>query len=70
MDHRGGTVRSLLAGVNRDGRLLYVGRIGTGYGREAVKALLPKLKELTRKQSPFAGPNAPPQEGNAGLNPS
>jgi len=60
----GGTLRSLLAGVNRDGRLDYVGRIGTGYGREVVKALQPKLQELTREKSPFTGANAPPKEGN------
>ena len=59
-----GTVRSLLAGVYRDGQLDYVGRIGTGYGREAVKTLLPKLQKLTREKSPFAGPNAPPKESN------
>jgi bifunctional non-homologous end joining protein LigD len=60
----GGTVRSLLAGVYRDGRLVYVGRIGTGYGRQVVKALLPKLEELTREKSPFSGENAPPKESN------
>jgi len=59
-----GTVRSLLAGVNRDGRLEYVGRIGTGFGREAVKTLLPKLQKLTREKSPFSGANAPPKERN------
>jgi bifunctional non-homologous end joining protein LigD len=59
-----GTLRSLLAGVNRDGQLVYVGRIGTGYRREAVKMLLPKLQRLTRETSPFAGPNAPRQESN------
>jgi bifunctional non-homologous end joining protein LigD len=60
----GGTVRSLLAGVHRDGRLDYAGRIGTGYGRDVVKVLLPKLLKLTREKSPFAGPNAPPKESN------
>jgi len=60
----GGTLRSLLAGVNRDGRLAYVGRIGTGYGRDVVKLVLPKLQKLTREKSPFAGPNAPPKESN------
>jgi bifunctional non-homologous end joining protein LigD len=59
-----GTVRSLLAGVNRDGRLEYVGRIGTGFGREAVKTLLPQLQKLTRETSPFSGANAPPKEKN------
>ncbi|HEY0746879.1 MAG TPA: DNA ligase D, partial [Steroidobacteraceae bacterium] len=59
-----GTLRSLLAGVNRGGQLVYVGRIGTGYGREAVKTLLPKLQRLTRETSPFAGPDAPRKENN------
>jgi len=59
-----GTVRSLLAGVYRDGQLAYVGRIGTGYGRDVVKVLLPKLSKLTREKSPFAGANAPPKESN------
>ena len=57
-----GTLRSLLAGVYWDGHLNYVGRIGTGYGRDVVKLLLPKLSKLTREKSPFAGPNAPPKE--------
>jgi len=60
----GGTLRSLLAGVNRDGRLVYAGRIGTGYGREVVKTLQPKLQKLTREKSPFSGANAPPKESN------
>ncbi len=59
-----GTLRSLLAGVNRDGHLAYVGRIGTGYTRETAKELLPKLKALTRDESPFGGANAPPKESN------
>jgi bifunctional non-homologous end joining protein LigD len=59
-----GTVRSLLAGVNRDGHLVYVGRIGTGYGRDVVKTLLPKLQKLTRAISPFEGEYAPPKESN------
>jgi bifunctional non-homologous end joining protein LigD len=60
----GGTLRSLLAGVQRDGRLVYVGRIGTGYGRDVVKTLLPKLEKLTREKSPFEGSDAPPKESN------
>jgi bifunctional non-homologous end joining protein LigD len=59
-----GTLRSLLAGVYRDGTLVYVGRIGTGYGREIVKILLPKLQKFTREKSPFEGANAPPKESN------
>jgi bifunctional non-homologous end joining protein LigD len=59
---REGTVRSLLAGVYRGDELVYVGRIGTGYGREVAKALLPSLKKLTRSTSPFRGDDAPPKE--------
>ena len=60
-----GTLRSLLAGVYRDGQLVYVGRIGTGYGREAVKSLLPKLQEIdAREESVSQGADAPPKESN------
>jgi bifunctional non-homologous end joining protein LigD len=59
-----GQVRSLLAGVNRGGHLVYVGRIGTGYGAAAAKQLLPKLEALTREKSPFGGDNAPAKEKN------
>jgi bifunctional non-homologous end joining protein LigD len=59
-----GTVRSLLAGVYRGDEFVYVGRIGTGFGREVAKSLLPHLKKLTRAKSPFQGSTAPPQEKN------
>jgi len=58
----GGTVRSLLAGVMRDGQLNYVGRIGTGYGRDVAESLLPRLEKLTREKSPFGGEHAPRKE--------
>ncbi len=57
-----GKFRSLLAGVNRGGHLVYVGRIGTGYGRDIAASLLPKLKALTREKSPFGGADAPKRE--------
>jgi bifunctional non-homologous end joining protein LigD len=57
-----GKFRSLLAGVNRDGHLVYVGRIGTGYGRDVASRLRPKLEALTREKSPFGGANAPDKE--------
>jgi bifunctional non-homologous end joining protein LigD len=59
-----GTVRSLLAGVYRGKQFVYVGRIGTGFGRETAKSLLPRLKRLTRETSPFEGDDAPPKEKN------
>ncbi|WP_236627827.1 non-homologous end-joining DNA ligase, partial [Caulobacter sp. B11] len=42
----GDAFRSLIAGVNRDGQLVHVGRIGTGFGRDVVARLLPRLKAL------------------------
>ena len=59
-----GGLRSLLAGVNRDGHLVYVGRIGTGYGAAVAAKLLPTLEKLTRETSPFGGTNAPRNEKN------
>jgi bifunctional non-homologous end joining protein LigD len=59
-----GTVRSLLAGIYRNEKLVYVGRIGTGYGRRTAADLLPRLKQLTRATSPFTGDDAPAQEKN------
>ncbi len=60
----GGALRSLLAGVYRDGHLAYVGRIGTGYGAEVARKLMPTLEKYTRARSPFGGNNAPPKAAN------
>ncbi len=54
--------RSLLVGVNRDGHLAYVGRVGTGYSAAKLKQLMPRLKDMAAETSPFAGKNAPKQE--------
>ena len=51
--------RSLLAGVYRDGSLVYVGRIGSGFGRDVVDVILPRLKAVETGHSPFAGRGAP-----------
>ena len=59
-----GGLRSLLAGVNRNGHLVYVGRIGTGYGAAVAKKILPTRQKLTRQKSPFGGKNAPSKEKN------
>ena len=55
----GNAFRSLIAGVYRDGKLIHVGRIGTGFGQGAVARILPRLKTLETDRSPFTGPNAP-----------
>ncbi len=56
---RDGRLRSLLAGVHRDGKLAYVGRVGTGFGQKAARELMAKLRPLESDESPFAGENAP-----------
>ena len=59
---RDGAPRSLLVGVHRGGRLVYVGRVGTGFGQQLVKALLPRLKAVSAARSPFSGALAAPAE--------
>ncbi len=59
-----GRFRSLLAGVHRNGRLEYVGRIGTGYGESVAGDLVPTLKKYTTDVSPFSGKDAPRKEAN------
>jgi bifunctional non-homologous end joining protein LigD len=55
----GSAFRSLLVGVHRDKQFVYVGRVGTGYGREKVSRLLPQLHKVEAKSSPFTGKGAP-----------
>jgi bifunctional non-homologous end joining protein LigD len=62
--HESGQLRSLLVGVHRGEHLAYVGRVGTGFGREKVKQLQPKLKALTTDTSPFGGKNAPRKQSD------
>jgi len=57
----GDAFRSLIAGVYRDGELVHVGRIGTGFGRDAVARIMPRLKALETDVSPFKGKGAPKQ---------
>jgi bifunctional non-homologous end joining protein LigD len=59
----GDAFRSLLVGVCRDGRLTPVGRVGTGFGRGKVETLLPQLRKLGTKKSPFAGNQLPKGPG-------
>jgi bifunctional non-homologous end joining protein LigD len=61
----GAAFRSLIAGVFKDGELVHVGRIGTGFGKDKVARLLPKLKALEIPKSPFAGKEAKSRTGGA-----
>lgn len=60
-----GQLRSLLVGAHKDGKLVYIGKVGTGFGRDTVARVLPKLERLRSDKSPFAaGPVAPRREPN------
>ncbi len=54
-----GKFRSLMAGVYRDDHLAYVGIVGTGFGQDKVRRIMPALKAAASDESPFAGKNAP-----------
>jgi len=54
-----GKFRSLMAGVNRGDHLAFVGMVGTGFGQDKVKRIMPMLKAATADKSPFGGKNAP-----------
>jgi bifunctional non-homologous end joining protein LigD len=54
-----GKFRSLMAGVHRNGHLAYVGIVGTGFGADTVKRIMPALKAAASDESPFGGANAP-----------
>lgn len=64
----GSKLRSLLAGVHRgegkDTKLVYVGRVGTGFSETTMREVLPKLKAAESKTSPFAAAGSPPKEKN------
>jgi bifunctional non-homologous end joining protein LigD len=53
------TLRSLFVGVRKGDKLVYAGKVGTGYSAEKAKRVLPHLKKLKTDKSPFIGPNAP-----------
>jgi bifunctional non-homologous end joining protein LigD len=54
-----GRFRSLLAGVHRGEHLVYVGRVGTGFGQATVERIMPRLEAAAARKSPFAGSGAP-----------
>jgi bifunctional non-homologous end joining protein LigD len=54
-----GKFRSLMAGVNRSGHLAFVGIVGTGFGQDTVRRIMPALKAAESNQNPFGGKDAP-----------
>jgi len=55
----GDAFRSLIAGIHRDGALVHVGRIGTGFSRDTIARIMPRLKALETPDNPFTGKGAP-----------
>jgi bifunctional non-homologous end joining protein LigD len=54
-----GKFRSLMAGVYRGDHLAFVGMVGTGFGQDKVRRIMPALKAAASDKSPFGGKNAP-----------
>jgi bifunctional non-homologous end joining protein LigD len=54
-----GKFRSLMAGVYRGDHLAFVGIIGTGFGQDTVRRIMPALKKAEADESPFGGKDAP-----------
>jgi len=54
-----GKFRSLMAGVYRGKGLAYVGIVGTGFGQDTVRRIMPALKAAASNKSPFGGKGAP-----------
>jgi bifunctional non-homologous end joining protein LigD len=59
-----GKFRSLMAGVHRDDHLAFVGMVGTGFGQDKVRRIMPALKAAASDKSPFGGKNAPRKTGD------
>jgi bifunctional non-homologous end joining protein LigD len=55
----GGKFRSLMAGVHRGDHLAFVGIVGTGFGQDKVRRIMPALKQAASDTSPFGGKDAP-----------
>jgi bifunctional non-homologous end joining protein LigD len=60
----GTKLRSLIAGVHRGKKLVPVGRVGTGFSEAVMRKLLPQLKKVESKTSPFAADISPRKEAN------
>src|SRR5207248_9275412 len=52
---------ALLLGAYQDGKLYYVGKVGTGFSTKTLETLARALRPLIRKDSPFVNP---PREKN------
>jgi bifunctional non-homologous end joining protein LigD len=65
-DGRAGDLGALLVGVpDGDGRLVYAGKVGTGFSAAVRRDLLAKLAPLALPASPFSAPLAGPEAAEA-----
>ncbi|WP_315763700.1 DNA ligase D [Sphingomonas sp. Y38-1Y] len=55
---KGRGLRSLLLGLNEDGKLRYAGKVGTGFNADTQAMLAEKLDKLARKTAPVEVPRA------------
>ncbi|HLX14031.1 MAG TPA: DNA ligase D [Bradyrhizobium sp.] len=54
-----GKFRSLMAGVRRGDHLAFVGMVGTGFGQDTVRRIMPVLKAAESDENPFGDKDAP-----------
>jgi bifunctional non-homologous end joining protein LigD len=54
-DKKGRSLGALLVGARQDGKLVYLGRVGTGFSAKLGEDLLRRLTPLRTATSPFAG---------------
>jgi bifunctional non-homologous end joining protein LigD len=59
-----GKFRSLMAGVYRGGHLAFVGMVGTGFGQDKVRRIMPALKAAASDKNPFGGEDTPRKTGD------
>ncbi len=62
-----GKFRSLMAGVYRGDHLAFVGMVGTGFGQDTVRRIMPALKAAASDKSPFGGKDAPQKDPRRAL---
>jgi bifunctional non-homologous end joining protein LigD len=56
---RGGRLGALAVGVIEDGRLVYAGKVGTGFTEKMLTIVQRELEPLRRPDSPFEGRQPP-----------
>jgi bifunctional non-homologous end joining protein LigD len=56
------SLSSLMVGVHRGKKLVYVGQVGTGFGEAVIRKLLPQLRAIETRTSPFAAGASPPKQ--------